>query len=80
MYGHGHLSILDKDRCRDAFELVAAVETRNLENEEETNNMALELLDKIGSCLGGTTCEAVRLCSETFFFGAERFGVAYQWR
>lgn len=48
------LSLLDQDLGRGSSELVAPVETRNLQNEEITDNVTLELLDKITSSLGGT--------------------------
>lgn len=49
------LCVLKEDGGRGSAELVAAVEAGDLEDEEVTHNLALELGDEVGSSLGRTT-------------------------
>ena len=52
---YGHLSVFEEDGRGSTVELVASVEARDLENEEVANNLALELVNEVGSGLGGAT-------------------------
>jgi hypothetical protein len=50
------LSILQQNLDGSISELVATIETRDLEDEKETKDLAFQLLDKIVGSLGRTTC------------------------
>lgn len=41
----------EEDSCGSTAKLVAAVKTRNFENEEIADNLALELVNEVGSGL-----------------------------
>lgn len=49
------LGVFKENSRRGGAELLASVETGNLENEDVASNLALELVDEVGSSLGRTT-------------------------
>lgn len=53
--GVHQLSVFEKNLGGDVAELISAVEAGNLENKQVSYNLALELMNKVGRSLRGTT-------------------------
>lgn len=49
------LGVFKENSRRRSAELFASVEAGNFQNKEVSHNLALELVNKVGGSLGGTT-------------------------
>lgn len=69
--GRRNLGVFEEDRGRGFLELIAAVEARDLEDEQVSNDLALQLLDEVGSRLGRATCKVFRLSNSEIDLNTE---------